>query len=115
MSVFLSRVFDEETPAGRRCDLAENRELAGVTGPEGCWSDGRRPAISLRSVRASLSCPRENPGRCRFCGCTENDPCHIGRYLTCYWIDETKTVCSNLACVEAEIAEVIDRMELARR
>lgn len=30
------------------------------------------------------------PGVCRICGCTDDYACHGG----CYWVDDTKTLCS---------------------
>jgi hypothetical protein len=40
------------------------------------------------------------PGTCRFCGCTEDDPCSVPPYGagdTCAWLDAECTVCSNCA------------------
>jgi hypothetical protein len=43
------------------------------------------------------------PGKCRACGCDETNPCVIvgeqGQMFTCQWIDQERTLCSNLSCV----------------
>lgn len=39
---------------------------------------------------------REHPGRCRWCGCTEDNPCEAG----CGWASRRQTLCS--ACVELD-------------
>lgn len=42
------------------------------------------------------------PGICRTCGCTENDPCHHPDHGTCWWADESETICSH--CADPEIS-----------
>lgn len=37
-------------------------------------------------------------GRCRWCGCTYDRPCHVG----CAWTDRTQTLCT--ACVPLDRA-----------
>jgi len=41
---------------------------------------------------------------CRHCGCTENNPCRVYPGEPCNWMDNTRTVCSNPSCVNAEAA-----------
>lgn len=39
--------------------------------------------------------PRGTPGICRFCGCTETDPCFdLLNNTTCGWDDSGRTVCT---------------------
>ena len=45
------------------------------------------------------------PGRCRFCRCTESDPCRIPGGDTCGWFDKSRTVCTGPACITAYFAE----------
>lgn len=53
---------------------------------------------------------RPRAGVCRFCGCTERNACGI--YLpmdfdtvTCSWLDATRTVCTNVRCIDAHHRE----------
>jgi len=39
------------------------------------------------------------PGRCRECGCTEDNACRLGDGDTCCWYDQNRTVCSAPACI----------------
>lgn len=39
-------------------------------------------------------------GRCRFCGCTEQEPCKTWTGDECHWIDPLRSVCSNDACAK---------------
>lgn len=41
------------------------------------------------------------PGVCRYCGCTDVDPCFHPDYGTCWWADARHTKCSH--CVEGLI------------
>jgi hypothetical protein len=34
------------------------------------------------------------PGRCQYCGCTENRACEDPLTGTCYWLDSRQTICS---------------------
>lgn len=36
-------------------------------------------------------------GICRVCGCTENDACTHPVYGSCWWVNETETLCSHCA------------------
>lgn len=39
--------------------------------------------------------PRGTPGICRFCQCTESDPCFdLRNNVTCSWDDPGRTVCN---------------------
>jgi hypothetical protein len=44
------------------------------------------------------------PGTCRICGCTEFNACHIeepgGDIVPCGWADDSRTLCTNPACLE---------------
>lgn len=42
-------------------------------------------------------------GKCKVCGCTDNDPCYNPKYGTCWWVDDTHELCSH--CADKEIAE----------
>jgi hypothetical protein len=42
------------------------------------------------------------PGRCRHCGCTEDQACVLGNGDACAWVDGSRTVCSNPSCIRAE-------------
>lgn len=42
------------------------------------------------------------PGTCRYCNCTESNACKLEDGEPCCWVDRTRTVCSNPACVKAE-------------
>lgn len=42
-------------------------------------------------------------GTCRVCGCTHFDPCYNPEHGTCWWADETETICSH--CAIPKIAE----------
>lgn len=44
------------------------------------------------------------PGRCRHCRCMESDACVLADGEPCCWIDSTRIVCSNPACIIAEKA-----------
>jgi len=42
------------------------------------------------------------PGKCRYCGCTDENGCAC----LCWWIDGQDTVCSAPKCVEFYFAEM---------
>jgi len=46
---------------------------------------GKKQVKAALTIRVSLS-----PGRCRWCGCTYNDPCANG----CGWVDRAQTLCT---------------------
>lgn len=39
-------------------------------------------------------------GKCRVCGCTNDDPCFHPDHGCCWWADEAETICSHCACEE---------------
>jgi hypothetical protein len=54
------------------------------------------------------------PGKCRVCGCTDTTPCEMPEaapglrenslwdaqgFFACWWVDESRTLCSNPRCV----------------
>ena len=41
--------------------------------------------------------PRYKSGVCRYCGCTDNDPCYNPNYGNCWWVDKEHTICSHCA------------------
>lgn len=45
-------------------------------------------------------------GRCRFCRCTETDPCRIPGGDTCAWYVATRDVCTAPGCITAYHAEL---------
>jgi len=38
-------------------------------------------------------------GRCRVCGCTDEQGCDLGAGFVCWWVDEAHTLCSAPKCV----------------
>ena len=38
-------------------------------------------------------------GVCKKCGCTDDDPCFNPIYGTCWWVDDSHTLCSHCADV----------------
>lgn len=44
------------------------------------------------------------PGRCRHCGCTEDNPCTLRTGEPCCWADSTRTTCNSTPCEIAEAA-----------
>lgn len=42
-------------------------------------------------------------GTCRFCGCTEANPCNLRTGDNCCWVDSDRTVCSRPSCIHAEM------------
>lgn len=48
------------------------------------------------------------PGVCRHCGCKDHEPCILQTGDTCAWMSRDRTVCSNPACVRAEVARLAD-------
>lgn len=34
-------------------------------------------------------------GVCRECGCTENNACYVNGIGACWWVNNTKTLCSH--------------------
>lgn len=50
--------------------------------------------------KAGLSQMQPEKGVCRVCGCSEYDACTHPEYGTCWWADETETLCSHCATDE---------------
>jgi len=50
---------------------------------------------------------RLKPGRCRWCGCTWNDPCPPG----CAWTDGSQTLCTECAAFDALVRKAGGRRE----
>lgn len=50
---------------------------------------------------ASPKTDKPTPGVCRVCGCTEDNACMNAFDTPCSWVDETRTLCSNVDCVAA--------------
>lgn len=53
---------------------------------------------------------RKEPGRCRYCGCTDENACRFERGLTCSWVIPGE-ICSNRDCIQAEINRLFDDAE----
>jgi hypothetical protein len=51
------------------------------------------------------------PGKCRHCGCTEDNACILPTGDPCCWTNEDRNVCSRAACMTQERI----RQERARR
>ena len=47
-------------------------------------------------------------GVCRKCGCTENNACYDKEMGTCWWVDDTKTLCSH--CYYGFYEESLDEL-----
>jgi hypothetical protein len=45
-------------------------------------------------------------GVCRYCRCTEANPCHLPDGEACNWFDPTRTLCSAPACLAAHFREL---------
>ncbi len=43
-------------------------------------------------------------GRCRYCRCTEDNPCRLPEGDRCCWWDRTRTLCTGPACLTAHYA-----------
>jgi hypothetical protein len=54
-------------------------------------------------------------GTCKFCHCTEDDPCRIYGGDTCGWNDGTRTVCTAPGCMNAYFAQQRRLMAQSRR
>lgn len=50
---------------------------------------------SLKDIKSKL---RYKLGVCRYCGCTDNDPCYNPAYGNCWWTNSDHTICSH--CVD---------------
>lgn len=67
----------------------------------------QRQLLTCMQVGATLVEPEDvedesgEPGECRYCGCTEDDPCPGG----CSWANAEETVCTNPDCLEQFRAE----------
>lgn len=64
------------------------------------------------------------PGVCRYCGCTEVDPCTVivqpgpefpPAPVTCAWMDRDETVCSNKRCIDHWLTDAADAPEGAEQ
>lgn len=53
----------------------------------------------------------EHPGKCRWCGCSEFDPCPAG----CGWANVRQTLCTECVELDKLVGTVSGRQELARR
>lgn len=51
----------------------------------------------------------ERSGRCRWCSCTERDPCLAG----CGWANATATLCTECVPLDCAIKTAAGRQELA--
>jgi len=54
---------------------------------------------------------KARPGQCRYCGCTEQQPCmirHVTGLITgCWWVDAEQTVCAMPMCQMGAIEDGI--------
>ena len=46
----------------------------------------------MKDIKFPLRC---KSGVCRYCGCTDNDPCYNPNYGNCWWVDKEHTICSH--------------------
>jgi hypothetical protein len=54
-------------------------------------------------------------GTCRFCRCTEDDPCRIPGGDSCSWYVATRDVCTAPGCITAYHAELRRKMSRNKR
>lgn len=55
-------------------------------------------------------------GKCFHCGCTEENPCQLSRYIRCSWVYvNPRRVCSNRECVQKEIDLLFAEIEKNKR
>lgn len=47
-------------------------------------------------------------GRCRVCGCTEEQSCDLGAGFHCWWVDAAHTLCSRPQCLAVVPLREID-------
>lgn len=51
-------------------------------------------------------------GRCRVCGCTDDQACELGAGFHCWWVDAAHTLCSSPRCLAVvPIAELEQEAE----
>jgi hypothetical protein len=65
-----------------------------------------RPMVDEFIVAVKLK-----PGTCRWCGCTERDPCPGG----CGWADRQQTLCTSCSHFNKEIQTAAGRKKIAQR
>ena len=39
------------------------------------------------------------PGRCRYCGCDESNPCRLSTGDACAWFNQGRNVCTQSSCI----------------
>lgn len=54
---------------------------------------------------SSANLPHRKPGRCRYCGCTDDRACEEG----CRWYDREHTVCDSPRCVNKFFLTRLDK------
>lgn len=54
-------------------------------------------------------------GQCRYCGCTESNPCKLQTGEECSWYDKVRTVCNGPSCVRQYEAERRQRRATKRK
>lgn len=50
-----------------------------------------------------------NRGVCKVCGCTAITACFNPKYGTCWWVDDTETLCSHCSVEEIKKDKATDR------
>ncbi len=63
----------------------------------------KRVQAAALTIRVALV-----PGRCRWCGCTDNHGCAMG----CSWVDRAATLCSECATVDKAMRSARGRKTL---
>lgn len=98
-------------PAGEITDTI-NQRLQALMG-EVKSQKGQEMLVEIGNLGRQLyklANPDPIPGVCRYCGCTEDDPCYYhldgdDDLVPCAWQDNEETVCSNTRCLDKYFAE----------
>jgi hypothetical protein len=71
--------------------------------------------VSVAALAAKIAAGSIVSGRCRYCRCTEDNPCRLPEGDACSWFDRSRTVCTNPACLTAIFAAQYREKEQAAR
>lgn len=72
----------------------ERQTLAALTEKEDAKRDKEKQTPAPKPAEKKLPA-----GKCRYCGCTETTPCHVGKAGACAWYDKDRTLCTNPQCL----------------
>ena len=77
------------------CDLSERPF------PELMYNLFNDYVFSIEDLLALVNAPQR--GVCRICGCTEENGCYHPLHGPCFWVDDSRTLCSH--CADEDIAD----------